>query len=64
MSIINKIVQYFKDSIRELKRVIWPTKKEATNLTLLVILISLGVSFFLGFFDWLLTIGLGSFMAR
>jgi len=64
MSIINKIVQYFKDSIRELKRVIWPTQKEATNLTLLVILISLGVSFFLGFFDWLLTIGLGSFMAR
>lgn len=64
MNIIHKIVQYFKDSKQELKRVVWPTKKEATNLTLLVILISLGVSFFLGFIDWLLTMSLGSFMAR
>lgn len=61
---IGKIIQYFKDSKQELKRVVWPNKKEATNLTLLVILISLGVAFFLGFIDWLLTIGLERFISR
>lgn len=59
---INKIIQYFKESKQELKKVAWPTKKEATNLTILVILISLGVAFFLGFIDWLLTMGLGRFV--
>jgi preprotein translocase subunit SecE len=48
---INKITQYFKDSKQELKKVIWPTRKEAFNLTMLVILISLGVAFFLGAID-------------
>lgn len=61
---IGKIIQYFKDSKQELKRVVWPNKKEATNLTLLVILISLSVAFFLGFIDWLLTIAVERFMSR
>lgn len=51
---INKITQYFKDSKQELKKVVWPTRKEAFNLTMLVILISLGVAFFLGAIDALL----------
>jgi len=59
---IGKLVQYFKDSKLELKKVVWPTKKETFNLTLLVILISLGVAFFLGFIDWLLTMGIEKFL--
>jgi len=59
---INKLIKYLKDSREELRKVVWPSKKETTNLTLLVILISLGVAFFLGLIDWLLTIGLGKFI--
>jgi preprotein translocase subunit SecE len=51
-----KINQYLKESKEELKKVSWPSKKETINLTLLVISISLGVAFFLGFVDWLLTL--------
>ncbi|OGG87205.1 preprotein translocase subunit SecE [Candidatus Kuenenbacteria bacterium RIFCSPHIGHO2_02_FULL_39_13] len=51
----NKLVQYIKDSKIELKKVIWPTKKQATNDTLLVIGFSLGVAAFLGLVDFVLT---------
>lgn len=51
----NKLTNYLRDSYRELKKVVWPTKKETTNHTLLVIGISLGVAAFLGAFDFLFT---------
>ncbi len=62
MNIIQKIIQYFKESKQELKKVVWPSKKEIINLTLLVILISLGVAIFLGLIDYLLTLILGKFI--
>lgn len=60
---INKIFQYFKDSKQELKKVVWPNRKEAFNLTMLVILISLGVAFFLGAIDALLIFLVGKFIS-
>jgi len=54
---INKLTQYFKDSRVELKKVIWPTKKEAINHTLIVIGISIALSIFLGVIDYCLTMG-------
>jgi len=60
---INKIIQYFKDSKQELKKVVWPTRKEASNLTLLVILISLGVAFLLGAIDGLLLFLVNNFIS-
>jgi preprotein translocase subunit SecE len=51
----NKITQYLKDSKHELKKVIWPTKKQAINHTLLVIGFSLGLALFLGIIDFGLT---------
>jgi preprotein translocase subunit SecE len=50
---VNKIVNYIKSSIEEMKKVTWPTKKETYNYTLLVILISLGVAAFLGALDFI-----------
>ena len=41
-----KITEYLIGSIEEMKKVTWPTKKEAKNYTLLVIGISLGVATF------------------
>jgi len=52
---LNKLIQYIKDSKRELKKVVWPTKKEVQNHTLLVIAFSLVVAFFLGMIDFGLT---------
>jgi preprotein translocase subunit SecE len=51
----NKLTNYLRDSYRELKKVVWPTKKETINHTLLVIGISLGVAAFLGALDFLFT---------
>lgn len=54
---MNKLTNYIKDSVTEMKKVTWPTKKETTNYTLLVIGISLGVALFLGLLDYLFTTG-------
>jgi preprotein translocase subunit SecE len=54
---MNKLINYIKESIAEMKKVTWPTKKETRNYTLLVIGISVGVALFLGFLDYLFTIG-------
>ena len=48
----NKLIQYIKDSKTELKKVVWPSKKQTINHTLLVIGFSLGVAAFLGVVDF------------
>lgn len=54
---IQKLTDYIKDSIAELKKVTWPTKKQTTEYTLLVIGISLGLAAFIGIVDYILTLG-------
>ncbi|MFA5155182.1 MAG: preprotein translocase subunit SecE [Patescibacteria group bacterium] len=54
---MNKITTYFQESLAEMKKVTWPTKKETYNYTLLVIGISLGVAIFLGALDFLFSLG-------
>jgi len=49
---MNKIVTYILESKTELKKVIWPTKKQTLNHTLMVIAISLGLAVFLGAIDF------------
>lgn len=55
---VNKIIEYLKASIEEMKKVTWPTKKETYNYTLLVIFISLSVALFLGLLDIIFSKGL------
>lgn len=50
-----KLTNYIKNSIIELKKVSWPTKQQAIRHTLLVIAISLVVAAFLGIVDFILT---------
>ena len=59
-----KITEYLKGSIEEMKKVTWPTKKEAKNYTLLVIGISLGVAVFLGLLDFIFNFGLEKIIGR
>jgi preprotein translocase subunit SecE len=49
---VNKLVNYIKSSIEEMKKVTWPTKKETYNYTMLVIGISIAVAAFLGALDF------------
>jgi len=60
----NKIKNYLKESKAELKKVTWPTKKETTKHTLLVIGISLAVAAFLGALDYLFALGLEQIIER
>ncbi len=55
---MNKVTNYLKGSIEEMKKVTWPTKKETYNYTLLVIGISLAVAAFLGTLDYIFNWGL------
>ena len=42
---------FFQEIISELKRVVWPTRQEATNLTIVVVVVSVAVGLFLGGVD-------------
>lgn len=48
-----RLVSYFKSSRAELKKVIWPNKKELTNYTIVVVVICLIVSLVV----WVLDLG-------
>ena len=49
----NAVVRYFRATWAELKKVQWPTRSEATNLTLIVLVTTVAMSAFLGVVDWL-----------
>lgn len=55
---MNKLANYLKESIEELKKVTWPTKKETYNYTLLVMGVSLALALFLGALDFIFQKGL------
>ncbi|MBD3248307.1 preprotein translocase subunit SecE [Candidatus Falkowbacteria bacterium] len=59
---MNKIENYIKSAINEMKKVAWPTKKETYNYTVLVISISVIVAFFLGALDFVFSWLLGIFI--
>ncbi|MBN1642629.1 MAG: preprotein translocase subunit SecE [Anaerolineae bacterium] len=47
------IVRYFRQTWAELRKVRWPTRREAVNLSLIVLVVTVGMSVFLGVVDWL-----------
>lgn len=58
MSLTTKITDYFKTSKVELKKVVWPTKKDTFRYSLIVIGMSLAVAAFLGLLDFIFNLGL------
>lgn len=46
------IVRYFKGTRTELRKVTWPTREEATNLTLIVLGVTIGMAALLGLLDF------------
>lgn len=49
----NKLTNYLKETRLEMKKVNWPTRRQAARFTLTVILVSLAVAFILGAFDFI-----------
>ena len=49
----NAVVRYFRQTWAELKKVHWPGRREARNLSLIVLAVTVAMSAFLGIVDWL-----------
>lgn len=50
-----QFIEYIKESKNELSHVSWPTRSQATAFSILVIVLSILTSFYLGAFDTLFT---------
>lgn len=55
MNALVKIVTFFKEVRLETKRVNWPTQKQVTQNTIIVIIVSLMIATFLGLVDFVFT---------
>ncbi|MBP6060719.1 MAG: preprotein translocase subunit SecE [Candidatus Pacebacteria bacterium] len=55
---MSQIGEYLKDTKSELKHVIWPSRNQVFLYTFIVIISSVLVAFYLGFFDFLFSKGL------
>ena len=58
----NAIIQYFRETYFELKKVSWPTRREAVNLTVIVILVTTFLAIMLGLLDWIYSMIFGLFL--
>ena len=47
------IRRFYRETVGELRKVTWPTRQEAINLTIIVIAVTFGMSTFLGIVDFL-----------
>ena len=57
---MNKLTNYFREALYELRKVTWPTKKQTVNYSIVVIAITIGMAIFFAlldyFFTWLLSV--------
>ena len=47
----NRLVRYLKETRAELRKVSWPTRQQATNLTIIVLAVTIVMAIFLGVVD-------------
>ena len=55
----NAIRRFFRETSGELRKVTWPTRQEATNLTIIVLIVMVAMSVFL----WLVDLGATKLLA-
>ena len=58
----NRIVEYFRETWFELRKVSWPTRREAINLTGIVIAVTTFLAIVLGAMDWVFSAIFGLFL--
>ncbi|MCC7358433.1 MAG: preprotein translocase subunit SecE [Anaerolineales bacterium] len=49
----NAVVRYYRETVGELKKVVWPTREEAIRLTLIVLIVITVMAGVLGTADYL-----------
>ena len=57
------LIQYLKETRAELRHVSWPSRRETTVFTAVVIAVSLATALYLGFFDYLFSLALLLFIS-
>jgi preprotein translocase subunit SecE len=55
----NAIIRYLKDTRAELRKVTWPSREEALNLTLIVLAVTVAMAVGLGLVDYLFSLLFG-----
>ncbi len=60
----NRIFQYLRETRAELRKVVWPTREEAVNLTAIVVGTIFAMSVFFGVIDYVLKQLIGFLLAR
>jgi len=58
------LIEYLKETRAELKHVSWPSRTQIISYTVIVILLSILTAAYLGFFDFLLSLGLDRFITK
>lgn len=64
MRIVTAIKNYFISSYAEMKKVSWPSKKQTTNYSLLVIGLSVGMAIFFAVLDYVFNLGIEKMITR
>jgi preprotein translocase subunit SecE len=55
---MKKMIQFFKDSYAELRKVVWPTKEDVIASTKVVIVSTVVMALVLGFIDYVIVAGI------
>ena len=56
------LANYIKETQGELKHVSWPTRQQAIAFTAIVVVISVGLSLYLGLLDYVFSLGIKYFI--
>jgi preprotein translocase subunit SecE len=54
---MKRLLQFFRDSYAELRKVVWPSREEVGSSTKVVIVSTFIFAILLGFVDFILTVG-------
>jgi preprotein translocase subunit SecE len=49
----NPVIRYFQETRAELRKVTWPTRDEARNLTMIIVAVTVAMAIFLGLLDFI-----------
>ena len=61
---IERVIGYLREVWVELNRVDWPTRRELVSSTIVVVIVLLAMSIYLGFFDYLYTVLVKRFLLQ
>jgi preprotein translocase subunit SecE len=60
---MSKITEYLQETKSELKHVIWPSRNQILFYTVIVLVLSAAIAYYLGIFDFIFSRGLEKLLA-